>query len=366
MNTQLTLSDRKEFISNYPLFSLFDAEDIEQLASIIEEKLVDPGFIITKEGDVIDAIYFIFSGTAKVTQTSKHITFLEKGSGIGLSESGFYSKTGIRSATVIAETPMILGKIDLAEFNKFIHVSGIPYHNLKNVCEKILLMNFLEDTHLFTHVPKIQLEKIAKRVDRISLPANQVLFNQGDLAETCYFIISGQLIIKTKNSEEHILATLEEGSIIGEGAFLDNAKRNATAIAKTDCSLFVLKKSYLKTLETDTKFVRLLNKTRIGQLKPSKTPNVTIREKTSSENEAIIILTHPENNSELCLSHNDFKIWEELDGKKNISTLKNSFSLNINELYSHLLYMKQAGFVEVETLDITTSGSWWSKLRKLF
>lgn len=63
----------------------------------------------------------------------------------------------------------------------------------------------------------------------------QIIFEEGYPADGVYFICSGKVkITKNRNNKETELATLGEGSIFGEMAFIDERPRSATVIAIED------------------------------------------------------------------------------------------------------------------------------------
>lgn len=88
---------------------------------------------------------------------------------------------------------------------------------------------------LFRH-PKRIFEKYARRYK-----PGEILFREGDRGTDIYFIYSGSIgISRTIDGVEHKLATLEEGEVFGEMAYLLNESRTATAIAETESVLIVI------------------------------------------------------------------------------------------------------------------------------
>jgi CRP-like cAMP-binding protein len=359
---------------------LLSDQDKQELALLIEEKHIEPGTIIVHEGDVVDAVYLIFSGTANVTRTITKIgtaeiipiITLSAGDAIGLNQEGLFSHLGFRIGTVTAASTMIVGMIDIRKFNAFLRKPGVPYPGLKNNSEKVLLMNFLENTHLFGHLPATLFGKITKNIDKLTLPQDAILFQQGDIADKCYFVISGQLAITTtdKNNKEHIIKIIDSSHIVGEGAFLNNQKRNATVRAVKDSELFVLDKSSLKIFEDDSSFIKLLNKTRAEQLRPLAKSDVSVSEQLTAEQEKSILLTNSSHNQSLQLSQQDYRIWQRLDGRTALHTILEEHeelkTLSIFDLYERILKMKKANLVEMEFLTPTTSrDSVWKKILNL-
>ena len=58
------------------------------------------------------------------------------------------------------------------------------------------------------------------------LPADSVIFSEGDSADVLYVVLSGKVRLTLHGSE---LSVEDEGGIIGEMAMLDTATRNSTA-----------------------------------------------------------------------------------------------------------------------------------------
>jgi len=88
---------------------------------------------------------------------------------------------------------------------------------------------------LFRH-PKRIFEKYARRYK-----PGEILFREGDRGTDIYFIYSGSIgISRAIDGVEHKLATLKEGEVFGEMAYLLNESRTATAIAETESVLIVI------------------------------------------------------------------------------------------------------------------------------
>ena len=67
------------------------------------------------------------------------------------------------------------------------------------------------------------------------LSAGQTLFNEGEKGELMYVLMSGTAMILVNGT---LVETAQPGAVVGEMAMIDEDKRSATVIAKTDCTLF--------------------------------------------------------------------------------------------------------------------------------
>ncbi len=73
------------------------------------------------------------------------------------------------------------------------------------------------------------------------IPANTILFNEGDAGEEMFIIQTGRVkISKRIRGVEKTLATLEKGEFFGEMAILNDKPRSATAETLEECDMLVI------------------------------------------------------------------------------------------------------------------------------
>lgn len=118
---------KKSYVKNQACFSQLTGDEIEGLATLLTQKHFKAGDTIVTEGDPVDSVYLILSGEADVRHVTvkngklhiKSLATLSKGAAIGLNETGFYSLSGIRTATVVAKTEMETLRLSVAAFHGF-------------------------------------------------------------------------------------------------------------------------------------------------------------------------------------------------------------------------------------------------------
>ena len=72
-------------------------------------------------------------------------------------------------------------------------------------------------------------------LDRKTFYKDDYIFREGDPAYAAYLIRAGQVhIIRYRDDEEVVLATLGKGQLFGELALIDSAPRSADAVAATN------------------------------------------------------------------------------------------------------------------------------------
>src|SRR5688572_5955445 len=111
-----------QLIKKQPLFAQLTDQEAEELASLFSELNAVPNQVIVKEGDPVDSVFLIARGTADVRVMSypdnqpkvDSVAILSAGDAVGLNETGFYSISGKRTATVVAMTEMNLYRLSVA------------------------------------------------------------------------------------------------------------------------------------------------------------------------------------------------------------------------------------------------------------
>lgn len=85
------------------------------------------------------------------------------------------------------------------------------------------------------------------------LAPNQTLIKEGDRDQTVYVVLDGEMrIVKGSEGEEERIATLQEGSWVGEIAFTRKVPRTASVIANGPSTVMAIDKNTLSALEEKT------------------------------------------------------------------------------------------------------------------
>ena len=127
MSDPIDMETKKLYIQKQPAFNGLSGDELETLAGLLVEKHFAPGDTIVTEGDPVDSVYLIVSGKADVRhiriidgkQQIEHLATLGPDTAIGLNETGFYSLSGVRTATVVANDDMVTLRLSVAVFHGF-------------------------------------------------------------------------------------------------------------------------------------------------------------------------------------------------------------------------------------------------------
>ena len=99
---------------------------------------------------------------------------------------------------------------------------------------------FLKNVPLFSTMPPDTLAWVAEAADEMNYLAGQTIFEKGSRGDSMYVIADGTVII---HDEGKILAELPREAFFGELSILDGETRSASAKAKSDCFLLVIRQA---------------------------------------------------------------------------------------------------------------------------
>lgn len=103
--------------------------------------------------------------------------------------------------------------------------------------------DFLTQISLFKGMTDADLHVIADSVNKITLPAGETLFREGDAGDKAYIVKKGELeILKEANGRDVLLAVRGPNAVIGEMALLESSPRSATVRARKETTLFEIGK----------------------------------------------------------------------------------------------------------------------------
>jgi CRP/FNR family transcriptional regulator, cyclic AMP receptor protein len=83
---------------------------------------------------------------------------------------------------------------------------------------------------------------LAERLDLVTVPAGQVLYNAGDPGDSIYVVRSGEVEIFFKNDtgDRIVLETARAGDFFGETSLMDGGPRTASAVVRLDLEALVV------------------------------------------------------------------------------------------------------------------------------
>jgi CRP-like cAMP-binding protein len=115
--------------------------------------------------------------------------------------------------------------------------------------------SMVEDLEIFENFTDEEFKVFLENVDEIELREKEALFKEGDTGSEMYVVLSGEVdVLKERGvSQPQLLATIPEGSIIGEMTLIDQGERSATIRASEGqrVRLMVLTRKFLDELSKE-------------------------------------------------------------------------------------------------------------------
>ncbi len=112
--------------------------------------------------------------------------------------------------------------------------------------------------HLFD--PKLFLAKVGEGTTILKFDRNAVVFSQGDVADTVFYIQKGRIkvLVVSEQGKEAVVGIMEPGQFFGEGCLNGHPLRISTTIAMEECVVTsITKVAMLAALKNEPKFSEL-------------------------------------------------------------------------------------------------------------
>ena len=109
----------------------------------------------------------------------------------------------------------------------------------------------LANVPLFGDLDPVSLHKVVRCVRAVTLEPGQVLFRQGDPANSLYVVVEGAVVPIAEGDRRRKLAVLERGAFFGEIGLMTKQPRNATIEALVETKLLAIDRRLLRQLIDD-------------------------------------------------------------------------------------------------------------------
>ena len=127
--------DKLELIAEVPMFSACTKQEVKRIAALANRVEVPEGQILTAEGDRSKEFYIIAEGDAKVVVRGNQVATLGPGEFFG--ETALLDP-GPRTASVMAQTPMVVYKVEGEDFRSLlIDVPFIARNILRGIARRM-------------------------------------------------------------------------------------------------------------------------------------------------------------------------------------------------------------------------------------
>jgi diguanylate cyclase (GGDEF)-like protein/PAS domain S-box-containing protein len=120
-------------------------------------------------------------------------------------------------------------------------------------------LDLLKSIEIFKLLSEENLANLASECKEITIDFGEVLFREGDVGETMYVVLSGEIYIEKENT---VIALRERGEYIGEMTLIEDKPRTATAKAVKETRLLEIhKEQFLAHLASNSQALMSFLKT---------------------------------------------------------------------------------------------------------
>jgi CRP-like cAMP-binding protein len=108
--------------------------------------------------------------------------------------------------------------------------------------------------------PNLLLAKTGRGRSRHEYRSDEVVFSQGDAADSIFYVLRGKIkiVVTSQQGREAVIALLGEGDFFGEGCLIAQPLRLATAISMTNANVMRVKKAeMLRLLHAEPDFAEV-------------------------------------------------------------------------------------------------------------
>lgn len=389
----MNLEEVKQLIAAQPSFYSLTEQQLSDIAFLMTVNRYEMGNIVVTEGELVDRVFIIVQGEAEVVHQSEgvfttadsdeaknldYVATLIKGDAIGLGEVGFFSKSGERTATVIAKTELVVLQLTLEDLHKFIDTHPEVGISLQTISDEVKYSQFLKSIAPFSKLSLPRLHQLIQSIKHIRHRKGDIIFHQGDSADYCYLIMEGKVeisIIDNITNEKKVFATLSQGAIFGELAILTDAGRNADAHVLEDVYLLAIHRNdLLKIVEEDSTAVDSFSMLMLERIRPNHKTFIEVHKRTTSDGGIIITLKNPEEGHYFRLSEEGWFIWQQLDGRHTLHNIVMNYfreykSFAPEAIYNLIMQLVDSGFASMPAFpyeqDNTDFPFWLRALKKI-
>ena len=291
--------DAARLLGAIPLFAGIEEDGLEGIARILQPVSFAGGAPVVRQGQPADGAYLIESGSAHVITAlpgGGEMSVASLGPGSVLGEMALL-ESGIRSATVIAHTPISAYFIERDGFRMLLSQRNRAAFTLQNritllLCQRLRELNakvaasdskeggrvaaagpaaamesaavsplkasgagnfdwraFLPVLPLFRRFSATDLDEFAAMTRVLELARGQALFQPGDAGGACYLVVRGAIeLAGARNGQRHRIGILGPGRLCGILAAIEEQPHSMGARGREDAVLLEIGKGAFSRL----------------------------------------------------------------------------------------------------------------------
>lgn len=215
------------------------------------------GAVIVMEGAPADALYVVATGRARVFMGAdrSEISLNLLGPGDSFGETALLNG-GVRTATVRASSQVDALRLDAGVFRALAHHYPKIGESFEAGIRRQEMVSLLRLSPVFAPLSQAGMRDLLSYLEPVHVAAGDVICEQGDPGEALHIVEEGRIrVLRDESGEDHNLAFLTTGDMVGERSLLTGGPVAGTVIALSECRLLRLHKSaFDRLLETHSTF----------------------------------------------------------------------------------------------------------------
>lgn len=250
--------DVRAMLLELPILRYLPADSRDQVLDRFVPASYAFGASIVTEGEPADALFVLLAGRARVVKNAARGGTTGRELSLGVLKPGdTFGEIGLLENVARSVTVRASGDVDVLRLDRDVFDALLAerpelrqYFELQAVHRR--LNNFFKEFTAFAKLPAAAIQELLAGLDRVTIPAGELLIRQGDPAGPMFIVETGRLRAFTEDEgRRRYLAYLRKGDFFGELSVFKNAPRAASIEAVSECTLLALRKdTFVRLLET--------------------------------------------------------------------------------------------------------------------
>ncbi|HEY7055712.1 MAG TPA: cyclic nucleotide-binding domain-containing protein, partial [Vicinamibacterales bacterium] len=244
-------TDLALFLRTAAVFESLSEVELRQLSDQLTLSDLEDGTVLIRQDAVSDELYVVITGVLAVSAIDRHGIAHSLGEirSAGLTGEMHLFSQAPAAATVEARGPVRVAALSRSGFDRFLATcpSGAfaLIDALRPRLRRARLWAALHLSEMFAELDRPALIDLESAFELVSLYGGEVLFEQGDPADSLYIVVSGRLRVVSlaADGSDRLLAELGVGETVGEMGVISGEPRSATVYASRDTQLAKLSKT---------------------------------------------------------------------------------------------------------------------------
>lgn len=348
-------------------FAHLPEAELRRLVGQMQRRQFAPGQIIVHEGETGDELFVIVEGRVDVTVAGSNgsVPLAHLGPGELFGELALLDSSGKRQATVTAATGASLLTLCASEFRALLNDHPDARALFLTAANAMAVARFLKLASPFNSMNEWRLRELAGRLKPMTFNAGAEILRQGEPGGAAYLLRTGRLevLMSEPGGQQRRICSLGPGALVGEGALLTDAPRNATVRCTEPCELLAMQRADLLELmaSNTTASQEVLQLMQLRQ-RPGQRPGITVHQRAAPDGEQITILKDPARGIYYRLSAEGFFLWQRLDCRHTLRDLTMDYltqfkAFSPQAIAGIIAGLDEAGFLQTAGLRGDVIGS---------